>query len=68
MEATLEKGKSFCLVRCLKLFVLDNRPFTYSAKEPGSSVIFLYIFIHEIRSSGVRASLAIVHIQTFYKM
>ena len=31
-----------------------NRPFSYSAKEPGSSV-FIYIFIIEVRSSGVRA-------------
>ena len=30
--------------------------------------LFLYIFIHEIRSSGVRASITIVHIQKFYKM
>ena len=45
----------------------NNRPFSYSRKEPGSSVI-LYIFIHEIRSNGVRASIAIVHIRKFYKM
>ena len=30
--------------------------------------IFLYIFIHEIRLSGVRASISIVHIRKFYKM
>ena len=30
--------------------------------------LFLYIFIHEIRSSGVRASITVVHIQKFYKM
>ena len=30
--------------------------------------LFLYIFIHEIRSSGVRASTTIVHIRKFYKM
>ena len=30
--------------------------------------LFLYIFIHEIRSSGVRASVTIVHIRKFYKM
>ena len=30
--------------------------------------LFLYIFIHEIRSSGVRASIAIVDIRKFYKM
>ena len=37
---------------------LLHRPFSYSAKEPGSSII-LYIFIHEIRSNGVRASITI---------
>ena len=30
--------------------------------------LFLYIFIHEIRSSGVGASITIVHIRKFYKM
>ena len=30
--------------------------------------IFLYIFIHEVRLSGVRASITIVHIRKFYKM
>ena len=30
--------------------------------------LFLYIFIHEIRSSGIRASITIVHIRKFYKM
>ena len=30
--------------------------------------LFLYIFIHEIPSSGVRASITIVHIRKFYKM
>ena len=30
--------------------------------------LFLYILIHEIRSSGVRASITIVHIRKFYKM
>ena len=30
--------------------------------------LFLYIFIHEIRPSGVRASITIVHIRKFYKM
>ena len=29
--------------------------------------LFLYIFIHEIRSSGVRASITIVHIRKFYQ-
>ena len=30
--------------------------------------LFLYIFIHEIRSSGVRASITFVDIRKFYKM
>ena len=30
--------------------------------------LFLYNFIHEIRSSGVRASITIVHVRKFYKM
>ena len=30
--------------------------------------LFLYIFIREVRSSGVRASITIVHIRKFYKM
>ena len=30
--------------------------------------LFLYIFIREIRSSGVRASITIVHIRKFYEM
>ena len=40
---------------------------SHSAKEPGSSVI-LYNFIREVQSSGVRASISIVHIRTFFKM
>ena len=44
-----------------------NRPFSYSTKEPGSSVI-LYIFIHEVRSSGLCASITTVYIRKFYKM
>ena len=43
------------------------RPFSYSAKSLDRA-LFLYIFIHEIRSSGVRASITIVHIRKFYKM
>ena len=30
--------------------------------------LFLYTFIHEIRSSGVRAFITIVHIRKFYKI
>ena len=33
-----------------------NRPFSYSKKEPGSSVIFIH-FIRSVRPSGVRASI-----------
>ena len=44
-----------------------NRPFSYSTKDPGSSDIFIQ-FLSEIRSSGVRASIAIVHIRKFYEL
>ena len=37
-------------------------------QESLDRAIFLYIFIHEIRLSGVRASISIVHIRKFYKM
>ena len=30
--------------------------------------LFLYIFIHEVRSSGVKASITIMHIRKFYKL
>ena len=30
--------------------------------------LFLYIFIREARSSGVRASITFVHVRKFYKM
>ena len=30
--------------------------------------LFSYIFIHEVRLSGVMASIAIVHIRKFYKI
>ena len=30
--------------------------------------LFSYIFIREVRSSGVRTSITIVHIRKFYKM
>ena len=30
--------------------------------------LFLYFFIHEVRLSGVRASISIVHIRKFYKL
>ena len=58
----------FLLTRVSQLIVHPfgtfNRPSSYSAKEPGSSVIV----IPEIRLSGVRASIIIVHIRKFYKM
>ena len=47
-----------------KVILKYNRPFSYSAKEPGSSVIF----IQDVRSSGVRASITIAHIRKFYRM
>ena len=30
--------------------------------------LYLYIFIYEVRLSGVKASISIVHIRKFYKM
>ena len=33
----------------------DDRTLSYSRKESGSNHIFLYIFMHEARLSGVRA-------------
>ena len=30
--------------------------------------LFLYIFIREVRSSGVRSSITIVHMRKFYKV
>ena len=35
-------------------------------QESLARALFLYIFIHEIRSSGVRASITIVRIRKFY--
>ena len=46
-----------------RLYPLEiNRP-----KESGSSDIF-HIFKHEVRLSGVRASISSVHIRKFYEM
>ena len=44
-----------------------SRPFSYSGKSLDRA-LFLYIFIRKVRSSGVRASIAIVDIRKFYKM
>ena len=43
------------------------RPFSYSRKKPGSSVIFIY-FMQDVRSSAVRPSIAIVRIRKFFKL
>ena len=43
---------------------LNMAAINLSAKDRG---LFLCIFTHEIRSSGVRASITIVHIRKFYK-
>ena len=56
--------KAFLFLGCLCVYQLQ---WTFSANEPGSSVVF-YIFIREIRLSGVRASSSIVRIQRFYEM
>ena len=37
-------------------------------KKSLDRAIFLYNFIREVRLSGVRASIAIVHIRKFYKL
>ena len=47
--------------------VLYDRPFSYSAKETGSGVIFIH-FIRDVRSNGVRTSIGIVQIRKFDKM
>ena len=74
----LEKVKFYC-VSCVSWWIcwirrirravvmFPNRPISYSTKEPGSSVIFIH-FTHEVRSSGIRASILFVHIRKFYKM
>ena len=40
----------------------SSRPFSYSTKKSLDRALFLYIFIREVRSSGVRASITFVHI------
>ena len=45
----------------------SNRPFSSSANEPGSSVIFIH-FCTRARSSGVGAFITIVDVREFYKM
>ena len=44
----------------------SNRPLVIDQKSLDRALL-LYIFIHEIRSSGVRASITIVRIRKFYK-
>ena len=57
-----EKAELFCFSANLPSIRTCNRPFSYSKKEPGSSVIFIH-FMRSVRSSGVKASITIVHIQ-----
>ena len=45
----------------------DNRPLAILQKSLDRA-LFLYIFTHEVRLSGVRASITILHIRKFYKM
>ena len=44
-----------------------NRPSAIQQKSLDRA-LFLYTFIHETRSSGVTASITIVHIRIFFKM
>ena len=44
-----------------------NRPFSYSPKEPGSSVIFIH-FIQDVGLSGARASITIVLVRKYFKV
>ena len=46
-------------VKC-RIFLCPNRPFSYSVKETGSSVIFIHFFIRDFRWSGIGASVTIV--------
>ena len=47
--------------------IMENKAIDLLATQQKSPdrALFLYIFIHEIRSSGVRASITIVHIRKF---
>ena len=44
-----------------------NRPFSYSTKSLDRA-LFLYNFIREVRSSGVRGSITIMQIRKFFKV
>ena len=55
-------GQSFVL------FLLTTIDLLAILQKSLDRAIFLYNFIHEIRSSGVRAWIAIVHIRKFYKL
>ena len=52
----------------LMVILQSNLPFSYSTTEPGWSETFIHLYIREVRSSDVRYSIIIVHIQKFYKM
>ena len=59
----------WCRISLLVIGFLErsNRPSRYSAKEPGSSVIFIH-FYTDVGWSGVGASITIVHIRKFFKV
>ena len=65
----LDEGESQEAIKVCVIFNYHsmNGPFSYSAQEPGLSVIFIH-FIHEARLSGIRASITIVHIRNFYEI
>ena len=57
--------KKFVIVVCHRVHTIDLLAIQQKSLD---RAFFLYIFIHEIRSSGVRASITIAHIRKFYKM
>ena len=60
-----------CLVlSCQKTYQITNDSIDLLAilQKSLDRALFLYNFIREVRLSGVRASIAIVHIRKFYKI
>ena len=55
-----------CILELLRQYFLID--LLAALQESLDRAIFLYNFIREIRSSGVRASIEIVHIRKFYKL
>ena len=55
-------------MNCLFLDFLANRPFLAVLQKSLDRALFLYNFIRDVRSSGVRASTTIVHVRKFFKI